>query len=264
MGLEILLIYLGAGCVAGLLAGLLGVGGGIVIVPVLVFAYSLLEVNTEVAMHLAIGTSLASIVVTSVSSIRAHQQRGAILWSVMRALTPGVLVGALLGSWVADALRADVLRSVFGVFAVLVAIQMMVAKKSSGRHAIPASRGLLAVGTVIGFLSSLVGIGGGSLTVPFLNWCSVTIRNAVATSAAVGLPIAIAGSAGFIFNGWDAVALPPWSTGYVYWPALLGIVVASSLLAPVGARLAHTLPTAALQRGFAVFLAVVGIRMLLG
>jgi uncharacterized membrane protein YfcA len=261
---QTFLIYLAAGAAAGMMAGLLGVGGGIIIVPVLVFLFTLHGMAPDVITHLAIGTSLATIVVTSLSSIRAHQRRGVIMWPVFLRITPGIVLGALLGAVVADALSSDTLRRVFGAFAVTVALQMGLAGRPAAHRELPGTAGLLAVGTCIGGISSLVGIGGGSLSVPFMSFCNVAMRTAVATSAAIGLPIAIAGAAGFVVTGWGHPGLPAWATGYVYWPGFLGIVLASALVAPLGARLAHSLPTHTLQRIFALFLAVVGLKMLIG
>jgi uncharacterized membrane protein YfcA len=156
------------------------------------------------------------------------------------------------------------LRIVFSLFVLLVAAQMGFGAKPAPHRDLPGTAGMLTAGGVIGFVSAIVGIGGGSLTVPFLNWCNTSIRHAVATSAACGLPIAIAGALGFVVNGWNRADLPSWSGGYVYGPALLGIAAASMLSAPWGARLAHTLPTEVLKKVFAGFLAIVGVKMLMG
>jgi hypothetical protein len=178
-------------------------------------------------------------------------------------LTPGILLGALAGAWLAHQLKSDALRAIFGVFALLVAAQMALGAKPSAHRQLPKAGGMAGAGGVIGFVSAIVGIGGGSLTVPFLLYCNVAMRNAVATSAASGLPIAIAGAAGFVWNGWGVAGLPAWSLGYVYLPAFAAVAIASTLLAPAGARLAHTLPADRLKRGFALLLAFLGLRMLL-
>jgi hypothetical protein len=183
---------------------------------------------------------------------------------VFMQLTPGIIVGALLGAFFADALRSDDLRRFFGVFELLVAIQMTFNVKPRPHRQLPQHVGMFSAGGVIGAISAIVGIGGGTMTVPFLVWCNVSMRNAVATSSACGLPIAVAGAIGFIFTGWNEVALPTYSSGYVYWPAFAGIVAASILTAPLGARLAHRLPAAQLKHIFAVLLYILGIRMLLG
>lgn len=259
-----ILVYLAVGATTGIAAGLLGVGGGFIIVPGLAHLMPGLGVSSDLAMHLAIGTSLATIVVTSLSSIRAHHRRGAVLWPVVARMTPAILLGAAVGALVADQLRGDSLRAVFGSFALVVSAQMWFGAKPKPHRGLPGWGGMSLAGGVIGVLSAIIGIGGGSLTVPFLAWCNVVMRNAVATSAAVGLPIAVGGALAFIAVGWGHPALPEWSSGYVYWPAVLGVVLPSVLLAPLGARWAHSLPTAVLKKGFAVFLALLGVKMLLG
>lgn len=257
-----LAFYLVLGASAGLLAGLLGVGGGLVIVPVLAWLFHRAAMSPDVVMHLAIGTSLATIVFTSFSSVWAHHRRGAVLWGVFRSLTPGILLGASLGAALADRLPSNTLRLLFGLFELGVALQMGLNLKPAPHRSLPGNWGLSGVGAVIGLVSAVVGIGGGTMSVPFLQWCNVPIRQAVATSAACGLPIAVAGALGFVLTGWDSRSLPTWSSGYLYWPAFSGIVAASILFAPVGARLAHRLPTKVLKRFFALFLVFLGLRML--
>lgn len=261
--MEALLVYLLAGAFVGVLAGLFGVGGGLVIVPLLVFIFQGKGIAPEFIIHLAIGTSLATIMVTSLSSVRAHHQHGAVLWLVFRKLTPGIVAGTLLGSYIVDQLPNTTLRIIFGVFELLVAAQMGFGIKASPHRQLPGWAGMSIVGIIIGKVSAIIGIGGGTLSVPFLVWCNVGMRQAVATSAACGLPIAVAGTVGFIITGWNAAQLPAWSTGYIYWPAFAGIAAASVLFAPLGAKLAHTLPADKLKRYFAIFLAFLGLRMLL-
>jgi len=257
------MLYLLLGAFVGVLAGLFGVGGGLVIVPVLVFIFKGQGVSAEVIMHLAIGTSLATIVITSISSVRAHHQHGAVLWAAFHRLTPGIVAGTLLGAYIVDHLPNDALRIIFGVFELLVAAQMGLGLKTAPHRQLPGWPGMSLAGIIIGKVSAIIGIGGGTLTVPFLVWCNVGMRQAVATSAACGLPIAIAGTAGFMLTGWNEPQLPAWSSGYIYWPAFAGIALASVLFAPLGATLAHTLPADKLKRYFAIFLAFLGVRMLL-
>jgi len=257
-----LLAFLALGGVAGVLAGLLGVGGGLVIVPALLWVFRADGVDEAAVAHLAVGTSLATIVATSLSSIRAHHRRGAVLWPVVGRLAPGIVVGALLGAVIADRMATDWLQRVVGVFALTVAVQMLIGTRTEAHRALPGRLGLAGAGTVIGAVSGLVGIGGGSLTVPFLSWCSVDIRRAVATSAACGFPIALAGAIGFVLVGWGLPELPPLSTGFVHWPAFAGVAAASVLTAPLGARLAHSLPVATLRRVFAAVLVLVGLKLL--
>lgn len=258
---ETFVIYLLLGAFAGTIAGLLGVGGGLIIVPVLVYLFTRQQLEPDVMVHLAIGTSLATIVFTAMSSVRAHHRRGAVHWDVFWKITPGIVLGALLGSVIAEWMPAQVLRRFFAIFEWLVAAQLLVGLRPRPGRKPPRFAGMAAVGGVIGCISSIVGIGGGSLTVPFLVWCNLRIQEAVATSSACALPIAIAGAAGFVMTGWGSPQLPAASLGYVYLPAFLGIVPASVLFAPVGAWLAHRLPAAALRQFFAIFLVVLGIYM---
>ena len=262
--LSTLLFYLTLGLFAGVMAGLLGVGGGLIIVPTLAWIFHHQQVDDAIVMHLAIGTSLATIVVTSISSVRAHHRRGAVLWPIFWRLTPGIVVGAWLGAAIADALPSAVLSKVFAVFVLTVAAQMGFGAKPAPHRELPGTTGMLTAGGVIGAVSAIVGIGGGSLTVPFLTWCNIAIRQAVATSSACGLPIALAGALGFVVTGLNATGRPDWSLGYVYGPALVGITLTSMLSAPLGAKLAHTLPTEMLKKVFAAFLTLVGVKMLLG
>jgi uncharacterized membrane protein YfcA len=262
--LEILVLYLLLGAFAGTVAGLLGVGGGLIIVPVLAAIFTRDGVSPDLVMQLAIGTSLATIVLTSISSVRAHHRRRAVVWPVWARLAPGIVVGALLGAVAADRLPSAQLGRIFGVFELFVATQMSLGVKTAPHREVPGAAGLTGGGLVIGAVSALLGVGGGTLTVPYLNWCNVAMRNAVATSAACGLPIAIVGTVGFVLTGWGDGRLPDWTTGYVYWPAFAGITAASMAFAPLGARMAHALPTKTLRRVFALFLAVLGVNMLLG
>lgn len=257
-------LYLGLGAVAGLVAGLLGVGGGLIIVPVLLWLFEGQGIGGPYAMHLAVGTSLGTIVFTSLSSVRAHHRRGAVAWAVFARMTPGIVVGGLAGAAFAGALGGRALEVVFGLFELAVAARMAWGARPAPHRGLPGRAGLTAAGGVIGAFSALVGIGGGTLTVPFLVWCNLTMQRAVATSAACGLPIAAAGAVGFVVAGWDAAGLPAGSFGFLYLPALLGIVLASVLLAPVGARIAHAVPGLALRRAFAVFLVAAGLGMAFG
>ncbi len=259
----ILILYLLTGIIGGLLAGLLGVGGGIVIVPALYYLFSWQGFSNSHVMQLAVATSLATIVFTSVASIRAHHLRGAVHWPTLRALLPGVIAGAVLGGLLARWIASDWLRMLFGLFEIAVALQIGFGAKPAAHRSLPATAGVSAAGGVIGGLSALLGIGGGTLVVPFLLWCNVTMHKAVATAAACGLPIAIAGTLTFILSGWTVPDLPEHSLGYVYWPAALAIVSTSFVTAPLGAQLAHALPVMTLKRLFAVLLAIIGLRMLL-
>ena len=260
--LSVLPLYLGLGAVAGVLAGLLGIGGGLVIVPMLVFALAWQGVAPEYLMHLALGTSLATIIFTAVSSALAHHRRGAVQWKVVRGIAPGILAGTLGGTFVAAALSTDFLQIFFALFLFFVAWQMLSGRKPNPNRELPGAAGMLGAGGVIGVFSSLVGIGGGTLSVPFLVWCNVGLHRAIGTSAAIGFPIAVAGTLGYLLNGLRATPLPEYSLGFIYLPALVGIVAASVLTAPLGVSLAHSLPVDKLKKIFAVLLIAVATRML--
>jgi uncharacterized membrane protein YfcA len=262
--MEFWVLYLAAGAFAGFLAGLLGVGGGLVIVPVLALIFAAAHFPAEHIMHLALGTSLASILFTSISSLRAHHAHGAVNWPVVRGISPGIVAGTLLGTLVAAQLSTLFLKVFFIVFIYYVAAQMLLNIKPKPSRQLPGAAGMFAAGGVIGGVSSLVGIGGGTLSVPFMTWCNIKLHQAIGTSAAIGFPIAAAGSLGFLLNGLMAENLPAHSWGFVYLPALAGLVVASVLTAPLGAKLAHRLPVAKLKKIFAALLLVLGTRMLAG
>ncbi|MER2517387.1 sulfite exporter TauE/SafE family protein [Candidatus Accumulibacter phosphatis] len=259
------LAYIALGLFTGLFAGMLGIGGGLLMVPTLtmMFAAQAGFPATEV-LHLALGTSMAAILFTSLASLRAHHQHQAVLWKVVGQITPGILAGTLIGTLFAGSVPSRPLALFFMVFVCVVAVQMILDLKPKASRELPGAFGVFGVGTGIGALSALVAIGGGSLTVPFLTWCNVRVQHAIGTSAAVGFPIAIGGSLGYIFNGWEHPGLPPWSVGYVYLPALLWLVPSSMLIAPLGARLAHRLPVATLKRLFAAILILLAAKMMWG
>jgi len=252
------------GAVAGTLAGLLGIGGGIIIVPVLALVFKSQGIHSDVLMHVSIGTSLATIVVTSISSIRAHQKHRAILWPVFKKITPGIICGGLLGAMLAKMIAGDYLRIMFGLFMLMVAAQMIFGNTTSPHRQLPRVPGMIFFGALIGTISSLMGVGGGSMSVPFLTWCNITIRNAIATSAAIGLPIAIAGVAGFIITGWGVANRPQWSLGFVNFPAFFSIVVASTLFAPLGAKISHRISPHRLKLFFGYFLLLLSAKILYG
>lgn len=262
LSLQIITIYALTGIFAGVVGGMLGLGGGIIIVPVLHFLFMRQGFPPEILMHLAVTTSLATIIVTSLASTYAHHKKAAVLWPAVNRFVPGILIGAGLGALVADSLSSNVLRIIFGLFETLVAIQIWFEFKPKATRTLPGTAGIVGAGTGIGLFSTLLGIGGGTLTVPFLLWCNVNIRNAVAISAACGFPIAVAGTTSLIIAGWDNLAVPAHSFSYLYWPAGLIIIAMTVFFAPVGARLAHYLPVLTLKRIFSILLLVIGIRML--
>ncbi len=255
------LLYIPLGIFAGLMAGLFGIGGGLIIVPALVAIFSYLGFDSAITMHLAIGTSLATIIFTSLSSVWAHHKKGAVLWAVFSKLALGIVVGAVTAGFIADAIPSKGLQWFFAIFELYVAIQMTLGFKPDASRELPGNTAMLGAGAIIGTISSFVGIGGGTLTVPFLMWCNTSIHKAIATSAACGLPIAVAGTVGFIISGWGEATLPDYSLGYIHLPSLLGIVSTSVLFAPLGAKLAHRLPVALLKRVFAGFLFLLAIYM---
>lgn len=257
------LSYVALGLFTGFFAGMLGIGGGLVMVPALSMLFAAQpEFPGSDVLHLALGTSMAAILFTSVASLRAHHRHGAVLWRVVAEISPGILLGTVLGTFFVASVPAKPLALFFTAFVCLVAIQMILNLKPKPSRDLPGSVGVFAVGTVIGAVSALVAIGGGSLTVPFLTWCNVRVQNAIGTSAAVGFPIALGGSLGYLVNGWGHADLPPLSWGYIYLPALVWLVPSSMLIAPLGARLAHRLPVVTLKRIFATILIALAAKML--
>ncbi|MFG6177164.1 sulfite exporter TauE/SafE family protein [Halomonas sp. THAF12] len=261
--LSLMVGYLLLGSLAGTLAGLFGIGGGLIIVPALVFAFDLQGVAPEVIMHLAVGTSLSTIVVTGASSAWAHYRRGSVHRAWFLALLPGLVLGAVAGVFVAGSLSGGALGGLFGVFLLAVAVKMALARGTRSRQLAPGRAVMGLAGAVIGGVSALFGIGGGTLSVPWLTRCGAPMTQAVGTSSACGLPIAAFGAVTFIVVGWGQPQLPAGALGYVMWPAFLGIVLASVPFARVGVKLAHRLPARLLRLSFAGLLAVVGLKFLI-
>jgi uncharacterized membrane protein YfcA len=253
--------YVGLGLVVGFVAGLLGVGGGLIIVPVLIMLLHAQGLAAGIEPQLALGTSLASILFTSLSSVRAHHRHGAVEWLLVRRIVPGILLGTLAGAVLAAQMSAWVLKLFFIAFLFYAAIQMWLDFKPAPHRGLPGRAGTTLAGALIGGVSSWVGIGGGTLSVPFMLWHNVPLHRAIATSAAIGFPIAIAGALGYVVGGWGASGRPAGSLGFVYLPALAGIAVGSVLTAPLGARTAHRLPVRPLKRVFALLLLTLALRM---
>ena len=253
--------YALTGIFAGFLAGYLGIGGGLVLVPALSWIFSRDPATANVAVQMAVATSLATMLFTSMSSLLAHHRRGAILWSLVRQMIPGLLAGALLGSIIADRIGNVALGNVFGVFALIVGLQMLRGTRQTGSVSLPGSLAVTGTGFGIGTISSLLGIGGGSMTVPWLLWHGQRVQNAVATASACGYPIAIAGTLGFVMLGDDtSTAL---TMGYVHLPALAGVAVFSVIGAPLGVAAVHRSSPLLAKRFFAAFLLLVAVKMLL-
>lgn len=250
----LIMALLAMGAFGGFAAGLLGIGGGMVLVPFITMMFTARGFPEALVVHMAIATSLGTIMFTSLSSVRAHHKHGAVLWHVVKLLAPGIVLGSTIGPWIGKQMNSSVLALFFGVFVAFSATQMLINKKPAAARELPAAPGMFATGGLIGILSGLVGAGGGFISVPFMTWCNVRIHNAVATSAALGFPIALAGTLANIFYGWGEPGLPEYSLGFIYVPALLIIVAASVTLAPLGARTAHRMPVRQLQKVFAVIL----------
>jgi uncharacterized membrane protein YfcA len=261
--LEEWALYLGFGCVAGLLSGLMGIGGGIVIVPFLAWHFGRMEIPADSVMIMAVATSLATIVVTSVSAALAHHRRGAVDWWSVRQLAPGILAGSVMGSIIADLLPARTFKLIFAGFLLYAALRMLMQQPREPVAGDTAKHRFFGwAGTAIGALSSILGIGGGTLSVPFLVRRGYPVRNAVAISSACGFPIAVAGTATYIALGWHNVTLHAWSLGYIYLPALAGIMLTSVPFAPLGAALAHRMPTRMLRILLALVIGLAGGRLL--
>jgi uncharacterized membrane protein YfcA len=254
MDWSLIAILLLMGMGGGFAAGLLGIGGGMVLVPFITMIFSARGFPEQLVVHMAIATSLATILFTSLSSVRAHHKHGAVLWPVVKLLAPGILVGSWIGPWIGTHLNTALLAFVFALFVAFSATQMLLNKKPAAHRELPGPAGMSAAGVGIGAVAGLVGAGGGFISVPFMSWCNVRIHNAVATSAALGFPIAFSGTLSNVYFGWNEAGLPAGSLGFIYVPALLVIAMASVTMAPLGARAAHRMPVAKLKRIFAFVL----------
>ena len=262
LALDTVIIFLLLGVVVGFFAGLLGIGGGGIMVPVLTSFFLYKQVPVEHVVHLALGTSMASIIITSASSLYAHQQHQAVLWDVVKQMVPGILLGTFAATYLVTLVSAHALATFFAIFMAYVSLQMFLNMRPEPTRQIAGRAGLLSAGSVIGAVSAVVAIGGGSLTVPYLCWHNVNIKKAIGTSAAIGFPIAIAGTAGYLINGWGLAHKQDYLFGYIYLPAVILISLMSYFTAPLGVRMAHKLPVGVLKKVFALFLLALGIRML--
>jgi len=253
---PLLIVELAAlGLATGYLAGLLGIGGGMLIGPFMTIILSARGVPADLAIKMAIATSMATIIFTSISSVRAHHQRGGVRWDIVKGLAPGIVLGGAIASvGVFSILKGTWLAIFFALFVGFSATQMFLDKKPKPSRQMPGTAGQVAAGSVIGFLSGLVGAGGGFVSVPFMVAHNVSILNAVATSAALGFPIAVANTVGYVVSGSAMSGLPPYSLGYVWLPGLVVVASCSVLTAPTGAKMAHRMPIAKLKRVFATVL----------
>ena len=260
--MEWWILYLLMGLFVGFFAGLLGIGGGLILVTLMVYMFTVQGFPADRLLHLALGTSIASIVFTSISSLRAHHKHGAVRWDILRSAIPGLVLGTLFGTFVADQLKSKYLAIFFVIFVYYSAVQMFANVKPKPTRQLPGNIGMTVVTIIVGIVSSLVGVGGGVMTIPLMSLCNVPMRQTIGTSAALGLPIAIAGTVGFIVTGLGKNHLPPLSVGYVYLPALVGIVIGTFVTVPWGAKAAHTLPVTTLKKIFAVILFILASKML--
>lgn len=256
------LAYAVLGLFSGFVAGLLGIGGGVLIVSVLTMLFAAQGFEHAHILHLALGSSMATIIFTSIASLRTHHLHGAVIWPVVKHVIPGVILGTFVGTRIAAHAPTRALALFFGIFILCIAIQMAFSLRPAPGREIPGRLGCNLAGAIIGAISALVAIGGGSLTVSWLTWCNVRIQQAIGTASAMGLPVAIFGSLGYLWNGLQIEQLPSGSLGYIYLPATLCLLVASMFTAPYGARMAHRLPVQTLKRIFAALLVILAIKML--
>jgi uncharacterized protein len=256
-------IYLMLGAFVGFFAGLLGIGGGFTLVAVLALVFAARGFPAEHVVHLALGTSMATIIFTSASSVRSHHQRGAVNWQIVKRLAPGVVIGTFAGALVVGFLNSKVLSVLFTAFVYYAATRMLLDRKPQATSTLPGTMGMSLAGAVIGALSSVAALGGAVLTVPFLVKRNVAVHQAIASAAAVGWPLAFSGAIGFVLSGYGKPGLPENSLGYVYLPALMFIVVTSMLTAPLGAAAAHRTAGGRLRKIFAVLLYILATKMLL-
>jgi len=258
-------VYLLLGGIVGFFAGLLGIGGGLIMVPVLTSIFSAQHFPPDRILHLALGTTMAAIIFTSVSSLRTHHAHGAVNWQIVKCITPGIIIGTLGGATLVSALSSKFLSIIFIVFIYYAATQMLLKITPKSSRTLPGRVGMFGAGSIIGAVSSFVAIGGGLLTIPFLSMCNIRLQHAIGTAAAVGFPIAVAGAVGYIANGIaQSQSLPEYSLGYVYLPALGWVVLASTLTAPLGAKTTHIVQAATLKKVFVVLLYLLGTKMLIG
>jgi uncharacterized protein len=260
--LTMIIALIALGSVTGFLAGLLGVGGGMMLVPFMTFLFTVARFPADQVVKMAIATSLATIIFTSISSLRAHHKKGAVRWDMMKPLGIGAFLGTFIGANFAGAMKGQWLAAFFAVFVGVSALQMLRNKKPKPSRDVPKSFGLGMVGSGIGFISSLVGAGGGFITTPFLLWCNVAMHHAIGTSAALGFPIAVGGLLGYVIAGWNQTGLPVGSAGFIYLPALFATAAATLVTAPIGARTAHRMQVQSLKRAFAFMLLALALYML--
>ncbi len=257
-----MLAYFVTGALVGFLAGLLGIGGGMSLVPILAAMFTAQHLAPDHTVHLALGTGMASIMFTSSASVRAHHALGGVDWSLVRRLGPGMVGGTLLATALSGWVPQRALALAFAAIVYAGATQIMLGRKPSAGRGLPGTGALLAIGLLIGVVCGLVSAGGAFMTVPFMLYCGVAMTRAIGTGAALGVPVAVVGTIGYVSSGLQVASLPPWALGFVHGPALLGIVAGSMLTARFGARTAHRMPVVVLRRIFAVLLYALATKML--
>ena len=261
MDIAYWLIYLGVGVFVGFFAGLLGVGGGSVMVPILSLMFASQGFSSDHVVHMALATSMATIIPGGVASAWMHHKHKAVNWLVVKQMLPGILAGTFSGAVIAHFSSTAFLKTFFVGFICFLALQLLLDLKPKSRHVLPGTGGMFVFGVVMGVISSFAGIGGAVLSIAFLTWCNFRMHDAIGTAAAIGVPLAIAGTIGFVATGLFDKGLPLWSLGYVYLPAFAGIAVTSFAIAPLGAKLAHRMPVVVLRRAFVVFLVALALKM---
>jgi uncharacterized protein len=254
--------YLLVGAFVGFLAGLLGIGGGMTLVPVLAALFAAQQLAPEHTVHLALGTGMASVMFTSSASVREHHRHGAVDWKIVTRMVPGTLAGTLLSTLASGWISQRALALAFAAIVFAGATQILLGRKPAAARTLPGTLPMLAIGAAIGIISGLVSAGGSFLTVPFMLFCGVVMHTAIGTGAAIGIPIAVVGTVGYVASGLSTGGLPPYSLGFVYLPALAALVAGSMVTAPFGARAAHRLPVPTLRRVFAALLYVLATKML--
>lgn len=256
-------VFAMTGAFAGLMAGILGIGGGMVVVPALAFIFHHHHlIPDHLIMHVAAGTSLAVMLITSQASVRAHYRLGEILWPIYQRLWPGIVIGAVLGAVFADLLPSHWLKVIFGVFLLVVAVKMFLDRHVTRPRQFPRPWVHHLISGLIGMKSGLLGVGGGALIIPYLTYCGVSLRKIAAISGLCTMTVAVVGSLAFMLTGRNEPGLPAYSIGYVYWPAAFWIAIPSALFAPIGARLTYVLPVQQLKNAFIVFLLLAALDML--
>ena len=258
-----LIAYVACGAVVGFLAGLLGIGGGMTLVPILAALFHAQSLMPEHTVHLALGTAMASVMFTSSASVRTHHRLGAVDWSIVRRIVPGMVAGTLLSTLASGWIPQRMLALAFAAIVYLGATQILLGRKPAAARPLPGTGPMLAVGGLIGKISGLVSAGGTFLTVPFMLFCGVPMHTAIGTGAAIGVPVAVVGTVGYVLSGLKVADLPPYTFGFVLLPALGALVAASVLTAPMGARFAHKLPVLTLKRVFACLLYALATRMVI-